>query len=102
MTTMAMARISPRPCSESWNACAAPWKLVAIVDGKVCAAIVCTADTASPSAKPGFKLKEIVTDGSCPVWLTDSGPTDVSARATALSGINRPNEDRTYSSDSDD
>ena len=35
MTTMAMMRISPRPCSESWKAWAEPWNIVAIVDGSV-------------------------------------------------------------------
>ena len=34
-----MIRIRPSPRSESWNACAVPWKFVAIVDGSVAAAV---------------------------------------------------------------
>jgi hypothetical protein len=45
-----------------------------IAAGSVVSAIACTASTASPSATPFFKLKEIVTDGSCRVWFTASGP----------------------------
>ena len=39
MTTTAIARINPIPLSESWNAWAAPWKLVTTVDGSVDAAV---------------------------------------------------------------
>jgi hypothetical protein len=51
--------------------------------------------TASPSACPGFKLNEIFTDGSWPVWLTESGPTPVVTLATVLSGISFPLVERT-------
>ena len=71
MTTIAITRIRPRPCSESWNAWAVPWKLVVIVDGSVSRGeLPESRSTASPSATPGSRLNEMVTDGSWPVWLT--------------------------------
>src|SRR5436309_13009213 len=100
MTTIAITRINPSPCNESWNACAVPWKLVVTVEGSVAAAVDSIADTASPSATPGLRLNEIVTDGSWPVWLTLSGPTLVVTLATVLSGIRRPLDERTYNIDS--
>jgi hypothetical protein len=51
--------------------------------------------TASPSAIPERRLNESVTDGSCPVWLTDSGPTPVDMVATVLSGMSFPVFERT-------
>ena len=75
---------------ESWNACAVPWKLVAIVAGSSARAAASTCATASPSATPGRRLNESVTDGSWPVWLTDSGPTPVSTRVTLESGTCLP------------
>ena len=39
MTTIAISRMRPRPCSESWNACAAPWNVVDIVPGRADAAV---------------------------------------------------------------
>src|SRR5450756_566194 len=72
---MASASTQPRPVIESWNACAVPWKLPEIVAGNVSRATACTRATASPSAIPGRRLNESVTDGNWPVWLTDSGPT---------------------------
>ena len=74
MTKIARASTQPRPCIESWNACAVPWKLPDTVPGSVSRAASCTRATASPSATPGRRLNDSVTDGSCPVWLTDSGP----------------------------
>src|SRR5438552_18458003 len=100
MTTIAITRINPSPCSESWNACAVPWKLVVTVEGSVAAANAWIADTASPNATPGLRLNEIVTDGNWPVWLTLSGPTLVVTLATVLSGISRPVEERTYNMES--
>ena len=35
MTTIAITRMRPRPCSDCSNACAAPWNVVEIVDGTV-------------------------------------------------------------------
>ena len=57
---------SHRPCMDAWKAWAAPWKLVVMVAGSICRASFCTAATASPRAIPGFRLKEMVTAGSCP------------------------------------
>jgi hypothetical protein len=37
MTTIAIARMRPRPWSESWKACAVPWKVAVIVAGMVAA-----------------------------------------------------------------
>src|SRR2546423_13018280 len=92
----------PRPCNESWNACAVPWNVVAIVDGSVDAAADWIVDTASPSAVPGLRLKEIVTDGSCPVWLTVSGPASVRTFTTVSRGIRLPFDERMYSIESAD
>jgi hypothetical protein len=78
-----------------------PWNVVPIVDGNVDAAALWIADTASPSANPGFRLNEIVTDGSWPVWLTDSGPASVVTFATVFSGTRFPVVDRTYSIDNE-
>ena len=51
----------------------------------------CTRATASPSATPGRRLNDSVTDGSCPVWLTDSGPTPSDAWSTTVeSGTSLP------------
>ena len=50
----------------------------------------CTRATASPSATPGRRLNDSVTDGSCPVWLTDSGPTVWRVVTTAESGTSLP------------
>ncbi len=49
-----------------------------------------TCATASPSATPGLRLKDTVTDGSWPVWFTDSGPTPVSTRVRLDSGMRSP------------
>ena len=56
---------TPAPCPGS---CPTP------SPGSVSRAAACTRATASPSATPGRRLNDSVTDGSCPVWLTDSGP----------------------------
>ena len=52
---------SPGSSSGSWTAASV-------------APTLFTAATASPSAMPGFRLNESVTDGSWPVCVTDSGP----------------------------
>ena len=46
-----------------------------MVAGRAARADLSTAATASPKATPGLRLKEMVTDGSWPRWLTVSGPT---------------------------
>src|SRR4029079_12133298 len=101
MTTIAISRISPRPCSDDSNACAVPWNIVEIDAGTLAAATWRISLTASPSATPGCRLNEIVTDGSWPVWLTTSGPASVCVVATLLEGIRLPLHDRTYRLDHD-
>ena len=46
------------------------------------------------------RLNESVTDGSCPMWLTDSGPTVCRVVTTADSGTSLPPGACTYSIDS--
>ena len=87
---MAMIRIRPRPFVEDWNACAVPWKLATTEAGTISRAVRSTADTASPSAYPGFVLNEIVTLGSWPVWFTSIGPTVCWVFVTLESGTSRP------------
>ena len=50
---------------------------------------------ASLSDLPPATLKEMVTAGSCPCWLTDSGPAVRSTVAKAPSGTRSPLEERT-------
>ena len=54
----------------------------------------------APSDTPGRRLKEIVTDGSCPVWLTVSGPASVVTFTTVSRGIRLPADERTYNIES--
>ena len=44
---------------------------------------------------PGFRLKEMVTAGSCPRWLTVRGPRAWVRLARAFSGTSCPPVDRT-------
>ena len=46
--------------------------------------------TASPSATPGARLNESVTDGNCPWWLTDSGVASARSVTSADSGTCAP------------
>ena len=85
------------PACVDWNACAVPEKPVLIDDGRVWFAILCTSSVAWPSATPGRRLNDSVTDGSCPEWLTLSAPAVCVMRATALSGTSAPVLERTYS-----
>ena len=80
----------PWPFSDSWNTCAVPWKPVVIVAGRLESRSMLDRVTASPSAKPGARLNEIVTAGCWPWWLTSSGPTDGTGTVTADSGIDCP------------
>ena len=52
------------------------------------------ARTASPSEAPGARLKDTVTTGNCPWWLTESGVLDVWTRVKAPSGTGPPPADR--------
>jgi hypothetical protein len=63
--------------SDAWKACAVPEKRPRIVPGRrISRSARLTASTAVPSATPGGRLKEIVTDGNCAWWLTASGAID--------------------------
>src|SRR5437867_10154460 len=70
MTKIAITRSASSPACAAWNACAVPEKLVETDDGSAVRASRCTSFTASPSATPGRRLKDRVTDGSCPAWFT--------------------------------
>ena len=94
MTTTVMISRMPRPASDCWNAWAVPWKLVVMEMGSIEAARLCTSLTAWPSATPGARSNEMVTEGSWPVWLTVSGPTPVVNFETAPSGTSWPDEER--------
>src|ERR1700730_2401305 len=73
--------------SELWNACALPWKLVAIEGGSWSSFVVCwIAVTAAPIETPGGRLKLRVTDGNWPWWLTASGAVVDVIVANWLSG----------------
>ena len=66
----------PIPCRELWKACAVPPKEALIVAGTcIAATALLTSSMASDKATPGRTSKENVTDGSCPRWVTASGPT---------------------------
>ena len=86
MTRIAITSSTPSPCCDDWKACAVPWKLVATVAGNVCRASRLISLTALPSETPGFRLKEMFTEGSCPRWFTDRGPRVLLSVATELSG----------------
>jgi hypothetical protein len=96
MTKMAMPSSMPSPLSDCWKACALPWKLVEMVMGRVFAAKRVISFTASPMATPGCKLNEMVTEGSCPMWFTVSGPRLVTSLATVLSDTSCPLAQRMY------
>ena len=67
-----------------------------MLDCSVCRAIRCTSATAVPIATPARKSNEIVTDGSCPEWLTVSGPTLDVRVASEASGTSGPLRERMY------
>ena len=95
MTRIARRRSQPRPRWDDWKACAVPCKLVVTSAGSVSRATLWTSLTASPSDVPGLRLKDSVTAGSWPMWLTVSGPTDRSSRLTVSSGTRAPLAERT-------
>ena len=72
--------------SDDWKACAVPWKLPSQRDrrraGRAC--ICWMRSTAWPSAVPGARLKERVTAGNWPWWLTVSGAILLVKCATVL------------------
>src|SRR5882757_5786277 len=95
---MASSSRKMRPCWLSLKACAVPENPVLIVDGNACRAAFWTSFAAVPSETPGGRLNERVTEGSCPLWFTLSGPTSLDADATDVSGTRVPLWERKYSS----
>src|SRR5258706_14831109 len=94
MTSTARRSSAPSPFDDDWKACAAPWKLVVIDAGSTWRASRCTASTASLRATPGLRLKEIVTAGSWPTWLTVVTPTPGTILDVTSSGTRFPFEER--------
>ncbi len=81
----------PWPFRDSSNTCALPWKPVVTVAGRLeSRSMSRIASVASPIAKPGARLNEMVTAGCWPWWLISSGPTCVTRLVTADSGIDVP------------
>ncbi len=66
-TATAISSSSDMLRSESWKAFAVPEKFVWMRPGKFCVGQILHGVTASPSAKPGLRLKLTVTDGNWPV-----------------------------------
>ena len=84
------------PVRDDWKAWAAPWKLPISVGGMRNSAITAlTLSIAWLSDKPGLRLKDSVTAGNCPWWLTVSGLTPLLIRATADNGTSAPAFERT-------
>src|SRR5207247_8565927 len=77
--------------SEAWKAWAVPWKVALMEVGKaIWRSAARIASTASPREKPGARLKERVTAGNWPWWLTARGTRAGSKEARALRGNGPP------------
>src|SRR2546422_10694319 len=74
-TPIAMNSSRPRLFIDCWKTLACPSKLVVIVGGRMRFATAFTWDVAVPSETPGLRPNDTDTDGSCPEWLIDCGPT---------------------------
>src|SRR5229473_4289065 len=101
-TPIAMNSSSPRLFIDCWNTLACPSKLVVIVGGSRRSATCLTWFVAAPSDTPGRRPNDTDTEGSCPEWLIDCGPT-VSLKSTTDSrGTSAPDGARkaTFRSDS--
>ena len=70
---------------------------VLMLAGRTARAVFSTAAVPSPSDTFGLRLKDTVTDGICPEWFTDSGPTARESFATVPSGTRLPVFERTDS-----
>lgn len=75
---------------EVWKAWAVPWKTAWTPAGRVSRARRSISRIAGPMAAWGLRLKEMVTEGSCPRWLTVRGATVSVRRATARRGTSSP------------
>ena len=63
----------PWLATACWKTWALPSKLVAMLAGRpISAAAALMSATAWPSATPGARLNEMITDGSWAMWLTVS------------------------------
>src|SRR5258705_13488809 len=92
----------PRLFIDCWKTLAWPSKLVEIVGGRIRSATALTCAVAVPSDTPGLSPNDTDTDGSCPEWLIDCGPTVSLKLITDCSGTSAPLGARnaTFSSES--
>ena len=88
---MAMKSSMPIFWVELWNAAAVPWNDACMESGTPTAALASRiAATASDRVLPGGRSKEIVTAGTSPEWLTESGWVPGVMVVTAASGTSWP------------
>ena len=88
--------------SDAWKAWAEPWKLARMLGGRpMSRAARSIAATAWPSATPGARLKDSVTAGNWPWWLTASAALVAVTRVNVPSGTEAPVAARTYRSFND-
>src|SRR2546428_13424278 len=79
---------------EAWKAWAVPWKVALMEVGKaIWRSAARIASTASPREKPGARLKERVTAGNWPWWLTAKGGRAGSEWGKAVRGAWAPGAD---------
>jgi len=97
---MATINRTNNPWNDFSNSLTVPWKFALMVAG-ICKSrtAVFTRSAASPSEKPGLRLNDTVTAGSCPKWFTLSGPKPRETRTSVSNGIKGPCEERTYNFD---
>src|SRR5262249_57040455 len=87
---MATKSRRPRLFIDCWNTFACPSKLVVMVGGSRRSATCFTWLVAAPSETPGLRPNDTDTDGSCPEWLIDCGPTVSLKLITDSSGTSDP------------
>src|SRR6266852_2371086 len=82
---------------EAWKASAVPWKLDRMPAGNPSSrSAAWTASTAWLRETPRARLKDRVTEGNWPWWLTDSGVVLGTKRVKPLMGTCAPVGDLTY------
>src|SRR5271157_1169656 len=83
--------------SESLNAWAVPlYDPVIVVGTPALPSASLITLTASPSATPGARLKERVTEGNTPEWFTDRGAVAARKWVKAARGTMPPPAEETY------
>src|SRR6478736_5432921 len=87
---MATNSSSPMLLIDCWNTLAWPSKLVEMIGGSTRSATCLTWAVATPSETSGFSPNDTETDGSCPEWLIDCGPTVSLNLITDSSGTSDP------------